>query len=114
MAGLTLAAALALAPTGCMITHETTVVRDQERVRVEFENDAAARIFYEALSKRAEPQREISKTKLEIPVVLEHTCKVETGPNAAFNRAVERCDTNRDGRITEAEARIYAEWVSKH
>jgi hypothetical protein len=27
----------------------------------------------------------------------------------AFNNAVMRCDTNKDGVITEAEARIFAE-----
>jgi len=29
--------------------------------------------------------------------------------NAAFNHAVRRCDTNQDGKITEQEARIFAE-----
>ena len=35
-------------PTGCIHHHET-VYRDVERVKVEFENDTAGRLFYEAL-----------------------------------------------------------------
>jgi len=27
-----------------------------------------------------------------------------------FNRAVEQCDTNHDGKITGAEAKVFAEW----
>jgi hypothetical protein len=33
---------------------------------------------------------------------------VVPGPNAEFNEAVAICDANKDGRITEAEARTYA------
>ncbi len=99
----------ALLLAGC-ITHESTVVRDTERVKVEFENDAAARIFYEALSKEpSKDNRNESTTKFEIPIVFEHRRHVVTGSNAAFNRAVELCDTNKDGKITEQEARIFAD-----
>jgi hypothetical protein len=104
------AAASALLLAGC-ITHETNTTRDAERTKVEFENDAAARIFYEVLSRGTcnEGQRETT-TKFEIPVVFEYKHHVTTGPNAAFNRAVELCDTNHDGKITEAEAKAFAEW----
>ena len=95
---------------GC-ITHESSTTRDATRTSVEFENDSAARIFYETLSHGAcrDTQGEAT-TKFEIPVVFEYKRHVVTGPNAAFNRAVELCDTNHDGKITEAEARIFAEW----
>jgi hypothetical protein len=101
-------AASALLFAGC-ITHESNTTRDAERTKVEFENDAAARIFYEALSHENcnEGQRE-STTKFEIPVVFEYKHHVTTGPNAMFNRAVELCDINHDGTITEAEARAFA------
>jgi len=103
-------AASALLLAGC-VTSETNTTRDAERTKVEFENDAAARIFYETLShgNRNEGQRE-STTKFEIPVVFEYKHHVTTGPNAVFNRAVELCDTNHDGKITEAEAKAFAEW----
>jgi hypothetical protein len=95
---------------GC-ITHESNTTRDAERTKVEFENDAAARIFYETLSRGScnEGQRD-STTKFEIPVVFEYKRHTTTGPNAAFNHAVELCDTNHDGKITEGEAKIFAEW----
>ncbi len=102
-------AACVLVLAGC-ITHESTVVRDTERTKVEFENDAAARIFYEALSKApCKDNRNETTTKFEIPIVFEHRTHVVTGSNAAFNRAVEICDSNKDGKITEQEARIFAE-----
>jgi hypothetical protein len=103
-------AACALLFAGC-ITHESSVTRDTTRTSVQFENDNAARIFYEALSQGAcrDNQGEAT-TKFEIPVVFEYKRHVVTGPNAAFNRAVELCDTNHDGKITEAEAKIFAAW----
>ena len=99
--------------TGC-ISHEETVYRDAERKAVEFENDSAARIFYEALSKTsANGGRTEVKTEVSLPVVFDHKKKVVSGPNVAFNEAVILCDTNKDGRITEAEARIFAELKKK-
>jgi hypothetical protein len=110
---LAASAACALVLTGC-ITHESTVVRDTERTKVEFENDAAARTFYEALSKApCKDRRNESTTKYEIPILFEHRRHVVTGSNTAFNRAVELCDANKDGRITEQEARIFAEHGSQ-
>src|SRR5581483_1260499 len=101
---LVLAAVGAAALSGC-ITHESTVVRDVDRAPVQFENDAAARIFYETLSKMPAPRdRAESTTTIDIPVVFEHKRHVVTGPNTAFNRAVAACDTNKDGKITEQEA----------
>ena len=111
MSGLTLA--MAVLNTGCIST-EQTVYRDQERVKVEFENDTAGRLFYEALSKQQSRRgRSESKTEVSIPVVFDHKRRVVEGEGVAFNRAVRRCDTNGDGRITELEARIFAEQAEK-
>lgn len=115
-AGLTCGLALAFATlnTGCISTDET-VYRDQERIKVEFENDTAGRLFYEALSQtRGSHARSESKTEVSIPVVFEHKHRVVDGENVAFNQAVRRCDTNGDARITELEARIFSESASKH
>lgn len=99
------AAALA---AGCIHTHET-VVNDVSRTPVEFENDAAGRLFYETLSRIPNSgQQQESKTEVSVPIVFEHEKRVVRGPNHAFNAAVAQCDTNRDGRITESEARIFA------
>jgi hypothetical protein len=98
----------ALVLAGC-ITHEETVYRDVERAKVEFENDTAARIFYETLNQLcSRPGRTESKTEVELPIIFSDKRKVVSGPNAAFNKAVEQCDANKDGKITEQEARIFA------
>ncbi len=105
------AAAGALLLAGC-IHHEETVYRDVARTSVQFENDKAARLFYEALSEPHGGQTE-SKTRVQLPIVFDNERKVVSGPNGAFNRAVDVCDGNHDGRITELEARIFAETRSK-
>ena len=106
--------ALASCPalSGC-ITHDETVVKDVERTKVEFENETAARIFYEALSKNQTAAKSESTTRVCIPVVFDTKRKVVSGPNAAFNKAVAICDSNHDGKITETEAKIFAEQVNK-
>jgi hypothetical protein len=101
-------AAAALLLAGC-ITHKSTVYRDVERTKVEFENDAAARLFYETLSRyTGSHKRSESTTSIEIPIIFETQRTVVPGRNVEFNEAVNICDSNKDGRITEAEARIYA------
>ena len=110
---LGLAAAFALSLTGCISTNQT-VYREEERVKVEFESDTAGRIFYEALSKaRGSHNRSDSTTEVSLPIVFSHKHRVVEGESLAFNQAVRQCDTNGDGRITEQEARIFAESGSK-
>lgn len=92
---------------GC-ITHEETVYRDVNRVRVSFENDAACRLFYETLSTMATAHHEESKTEVSIPVVFENKRRVVSGGNEPFNAAVRECDTDQNSTITEQEARIFA------
>ena len=107
-ANLALLALVAASLTACISSKET-VYRETERVKVEFENDAAARIFYEAFTKSPESrQRNEKTTTFNIPVII-HTQRTEKdSENTAFNSAARRCDTNADGKITEQEARIYA------
>jgi hypothetical protein len=101
-------AVLGAALAGC-ITHKSVVYQDVERVKVEFESDAAARLFYETLSRNT-PSRTQSEstTTISIPIVFENEQKTVAGPNVKFNAAVAACDSNKDGRITELEARIFA------
>jgi len=95
--------------SGC-VTKEATVIQDGERAKVEFENETAARTFFEGMQKGGyKPQQATSSTKFEIPIIFEYRRNVTQGPNAAFNRAVGIADTNKDGKITEVEARIFAE-----
>lgn len=110
---LGIAFAFTLALTSCIST-DKTVYREEERVKVEFENDTAGRLFYETLSKlRSSHGRTESKTEVSLPIVFEHKRHVVEGESAGFNQAVRRCDTNADGRITETEARIFAESANK-
>ena len=97
----------AVVVTGCIHTHET-VVHDDSRIPIEFENDVAGRIFYEALSRMPESGKHTEqKSEVSLPIVFSHERKVVRGPNTGFNQAARRCDTNQDGRITESEARIF-------
>ena len=102
-------ALLAAASLTACISSKETVYRETERLKVEFESDTAARLFYEAFTKSPEArQRNEKTTTFNIPVLI-HTQRTEKdSENTAFNSAVRRCDTNADGKITEQEARIYA------
>jgi hypothetical protein len=107
------AGVVAIMASGC-ISHDETVYAEVPRSRVEFENDKAARVFYETLTK-APPQRHSeSKTEVAIPFVFDHKRRVVPGQNVPFNDAVALCDTNQDGRITESEAEIFADARVKH
>lgn len=105
--GLTLGL-LAAGCSGC-ITHKSVVYQDVERAKVAFESDAAARLFYETLSRNAGGRRySESTTTVSIPIIFENEQKTVPGPNVKFNDAVAACDANKDGLITETEARIFA------
>ncbi|MCI0745983.1 MAG: hypothetical protein L0Y58_11300 [Verrucomicrobia subdivision 3 bacterium] len=97
---------------GC-VSYERTVYEDVPRSRVEFENDRAARVFYETLSKAPPRRQSETKTEIDIPIVFEHKRRVVPGQSVAFNDAVVICDTNQDGKITELEAQIFADSRSK-
>jgi hypothetical protein len=107
---------LALAITGAAATfflagcidHSETTYHDAERVKVQFETEKAGRLFYEALSKMPFHGQTESHTEVSIPVVFDNKYTVKSGENEKFNEAVRRCDTNKDGIITEAEAEIFA------
>ncbi len=93
---------------GCIDHSETVTYKEPERMKIEFQNEKAGRVFYEALSKMPYSGGTESRTEVSIPVVFEHKYVVKTGDNAKFNEAVKRCDTNKDGVITEGEADIFA------
>jgi len=103
---------LGLGGLGCssLISHQKTVHRDEQRLPISFETDAAARTFYEAVEKiRASSSPTESKSEFHIPVILSHEITTVNGPHQVFNESVRRTDTNQDGKITEKEARIFAD-----
>ena len=93
--------------SGCINQHKT-VYRDVERTPVSFESETAGRVFYETLSKMPPQSHRESKTQVSIPIVFDVSRTEVTGSNTRFNEAVKLCDTNKDGRITEIEANIFA------
>ena len=107
--GTTISGALAGALLCGCISHNSTVYRDVERTPVDFETDAAARLFYETLSRNFRPSNHSESTvRVQIPIVFAHERKVIPGRNVEFNEAVAMCDSNKDGSITELEAQIFA------
>jgi hypothetical protein len=106
---LTLTVVTASLATGCIHTQETTY-KDEARTPVEFETETAGRIFYEALSRRPHTRnREESSSKVSLPLIFSNEHRVVRGPSHAFNLAVAEADTNRDSRISEVEARLFAD-----
>ena len=94
---------------GC-ISHQETVHRDEQRLPISFETDAAARTFYEAVEKvRASSRPTESKTEFHIPVIFSHKITTVNAPHQVFNESIRRADTNQDGKIPEKEARIFAD-----
>ena len=113
MLSLSLVIVAGFVGNGCISTERTTY-RDAERTKVSFENEAAGRMFYEGLSKaEGRVKRSESTTEVSLPIVFEHKQHTVDGDNLLFNAAVRRCDSNGDGKITELEARIYLDSVSK-
>jgi len=55
---------------GPLISRNTTVYKDVQRTKVEFESDAAARLFYETLAKSpVAHKRSETTTKVDIPIL---------------------------------------------
>jgi hypothetical protein len=103
----------ALSLVGCVKSHQT-VVSQSSRISVSFQNDSASRIFQKALSRHPVlEESEESKTVFSIPFVFDYKRTVVRGPAQAFNEAVLRCDTNHDGKISEREARAFADSPSE-
>ncbi|HWD17861.1 MAG TPA: hypothetical protein VHB20_01170 [Verrucomicrobiae bacterium] len=92
---------------GCTDCSQTTY-REAKRTAVEFESEAAGETFYAALNRMPFHGETEDRSHFEIPVVFHYTSIVKSGENEKFNEGVKRCDTNKDGRITEVEARIFA------
>ncbi|MEO6568936.1 MAG: hypothetical protein ABIO94_09255 [Opitutaceae bacterium] len=94
-----------MALSGC-INSRSTSYSDVERTKVAFASERAGRLFYETLSRLPRQEQERSTNEVSL-ILVNFERKVISGPNRAFNQAVERCDTDKDGTITEEEAQIF-------
>jgi hypothetical protein len=99
-------AALALVP-GCLtLFSKTEVVRgDEQRRPVRFENQEAAETFHRAMKDRSAG---LGGAHVGVPFVTLYSKNRQLSDNAHFNDCVLRCDTDQDGTITLAEAKIFA------
>lgn len=98
--------AAAFVLSGCISSHSTSY-SDVERVKVTFGTERAGRLFYETLSKIPHERRDESTNEVSL-ILINFQRRTVSGPNRFFNEAVERCDTDKDGTITEEEAQIFA------
>jgi hypothetical protein len=95
-------AVLGCITSGC-VTH--TTIKDESRQSVHFSSPEAAQTFYDAY---------LSGNNLKgdgyvaVYVALPYEHRTVSTDNVRFNSAVQAADSNRDGMISEEEARAFA------
>jgi hypothetical protein len=99
-------AVLAFLP-GCLtLFSKTEVVRGEEPRRpVRFENPQAAEEFNRAV--RWKSKGSMGGAHVGVPFVTLYSRQRQLSESAHFNDCVARCDTDQDGTITLAEAKIF-------
>ena len=99
-------AALAFVP-GCLtLFSKTEVIRGEEPRRpIRFENQEAAETFHRAMKDKP---TSLGGTHLAVPFITLYSKDRQLSDGAHFNDCVLRCDTDQDGTITLAEAKIFA------
>jgi hypothetical protein len=105
------AAAVALCG-GCLInsSNEKVVQPDAKRVAVDFESEQALATFQKAVAARyAGDGGVVSRSGFAIPFVIGASEKRVLSENAFYNAQVVKADADGDGRLSEAEARVYAQ-----
>ncbi len=106
-----LSIAAAVLFSGCFSSSKTEYV-DEARTTVSFDSPRAERLFTEGIARNrarimaaGNPQE---TTHLTTIVVNVRRQVVTRGPNRDYNLAVQFCDTDRNGMITEAEAEAFS------
>ena len=101
------AAVVALLP-GCLtLFSKTEVIRGEEPRRpIKFESAEAADTFNSALKWKS---KSMGGAELGVPFVTLYSRNCQLSDSAHFNDCVLRCDTDQDGTITLAEARMFKE-----
>jgi len=99
-------AVLGCITSGC-VTH--TTIKDESRQSVHFGSPEAAQTFYDAYLSGTSPKGHGS---VAVYVVLPYQHRTVSTDNVRFNSAVQAADKNRDGMISEEEARAFA--AQKH
>lgn len=106
----TMLAAVTVFASGCLVnSHQEKIVgEDVRREPVDFENDAALRIFTEAVKDQYPHRKDQGKSRFGIPFVISASERRVLSENIFFNQQVDSADLNGDDEISEAEARAYA------
>ena len=96
---------LALAP-GCLtLFSKTEVIRGEEPRRpIRFESAEAADTFNSAMKWKS---KSMGGTHMGVPFVTLYSKDRQLSESAHFNDCVLRCDTDQDGTITLAEAKMF-------
>lgn len=99
---------LAFVP-GCLtLFSKTEVVRGEESRRpVRFENATAAEEFNDAVKWKSKAS--MGGAHVGVPFVTLYSRQRQLSDAAHFNDCVLRCDTDQDGTVTLAEARMFKE-----
>jgi hypothetical protein len=97
---------LALLP-GCLtLFSKTEVIRGEEPRRpIRFENAQAAEAFNKAMKDKS---ASLGGTHMGIPFITFYSKDRQLSDSAHFNDCILRCDTDQDGTITLAEAKMFA------
>jgi len=97
---------LSMIPGFLTLYSKTEVVRGEEPRRpVSFENAEAAEAFQQAMKNKSPS---MGGMDVSIPFITLYSKDRQLSDSAFFNLCVMRCDTNQDGIITVAEAKIFA------
>jgi hypothetical protein len=106
------AIALYLGGAGCLINSgsEKVVESDAKRLKVDFETEDGLSTFQRTVRQRYEAGGGVvSKTGFAIPFVIATGEKRVLSENAFYNGEVAKADANGDSKISDAEARAYAQ-----
>lgn len=101
---------LALCGGGCVTTG---IARNEPRSSIRFADPAAAQVFYDAYITKnySRAMGTGSYFEVGVPAQLPYEHKEYPTDNVYFNAAVAAADTDRDGMISQDEARHYSETI---
>ena len=97
---------------GCLVNSgsEKVVESDAKRMKIDFESEEGLSKFQGTVRQRYETGGGVvSKSGFAIPFVVAVGEKRVLSENAYYNGEVAKADANGDGKISDAEARVYAQ-----
>ena len=97
---------------GCVTFYRKTeeIGAKEPRLTVDFETEHAAQLFNSTVEKKLRQPAPTDNSRVGVPFVTFYSKTRVMSENARYNAEVVKCDSNGDGKISEAEARTY--WFS--